>query len=290
MASFAQKLKALFSITNGLDNKFFEDITDILIESDMGASIAFDITQKLESVCKKNHIEEKEDVFVKLKDLLQEQLLIKDLSLDINKVNVILVLGVNGVGKTTTIAKIANLFATKYSKQKIVLAAADTFRAAAIEQIKIHGQKLGLRVVAGQNGSDSASVVFDAISAVRSMKGGIVLADTAGRLHNKDNLLNELKKIDKVCVTKADASCVYKLLVLDSTTGQNAFMQAEAFNEVVNIDYIALTKYDSNARGGAVFAISQKLKIPLCYLGTGEKIEDIKIANTSDFVNNFIKE
>ena len=203
-----------------------------------------------------------------------------------NKVNVWMILGVNGVGKTTSVAKMASLF--KDRGVNVLMAASDTFRAAAVDQISMHGEKLGIRVVKHQMGSDPSAVVFDAADACRSAGGGLVLADTAGRLHNKENLVNELKKIDRICSSKADEGCYKKILVIDATTGQNAVRQAEVFNDAVGLDAVILTKYDSTAKGGGIITICRDLNIPALFVCTGEHYEDIAEFNAEKYVNEFL--
>ena len=203
------------------------------------------------------------------------------------KVNVWMVLGVNGVGKTTSVAKIANLFKQK-GEENVVLASSDTFRAAAIEQLEMHGERIGVRVVSHQHGSDPSAVVFDAAEAVKAKGSGLVLADTAGRLHNKENLVRELQKIDKICASKADEGCYKKIIVIDATTGQNALRQAEVFNEAVGVDAIIMTKYDSTAKGGVAISIGKELHIPIAYVCTGEKYADISEFKAEEYINEFL--
>ena len=179
-----------------------------------------------------------------------------------------MILGVNGVGKTTSVAKMAKLYEDR--GVDVIMSASDTFRAAAVDQISKHGDNLGIRVVKHQMGSDPSSVVFDAADACQAKGGGLVLADTAGRLHNKENLVNELKKIDRIASSKASDGCYKKILVIDATTGQNAVRQAEVFHEAVGLDALVLTKYDSTAKGGEIITIGKELGIPVAYICTGE--------------------
>jgi fused signal recognition particle receptor len=197
-----------------------------------------------------------------------------------------LVLGVNGVGKTTTIAKLAHAY--KNAGIESAVAASDTFRAAAIDQLKIHGERLGVRVVAHQSGGDPAAVIFDAAESIASRGGGLVLADTAGRLHNKEHLVHELQKIDRIAVSKADENCCKKILVLDATTGQNAARQAEVFHEAVKLDALVLTKYDSTAKGGVLFSIGKELGLPVFRVCFGERYEDIGAFNPETYTNEFL--
>ena len=198
-----------------------------------------------------------------------------------------MVLGVNGVGKTTSVAKLANYYKAA-GLENLVLASADTFRAAAIEQLQMHGDKIGVRVVSHQHGSDPSAVVFDAADAIRSKGNGLVLADTAGRLHNKENLVRELQKIDRTCRTKADEGCYKKILVIDATTGQNALRQAEVFNEAVGLDALIMTKYDSTAKGGVAVTIGKELGLPVAFICTGEKYPDIAKFNAEKYINDFL--
>ena len=202
-----------------------------------------------------------------------------------------MMLGVNGVGKTTSVAKLAGAFkdGTLGCKvDNVVLASADTFRAAAIEQLALHGERLGVRVVSHQHGSDPSAVVFDAADALRAAGSGVVIADTAGRLHNKENLVRELQKIDRTCSLKADEGCYKKLLVIDATTGQNALRQAEVFNEAVKIDAIIMTKYDSTAKGGVAVSIGRELGLPVAYICTGEGYDNIAPFNAEAYINEFV--
>lgn len=283
--SFGEKLKNLFS--KKIDEEFFEELTDSLVEGDIGAKTAFEITDELEKICRQKKLSEQKDIIAELKGLLLQN--IKEISLepDMSKHNVWMVLGVNGVGKTTSVAKLANLFKSR-GVENLVLASADTFRAAAIEQLDTHGQKIGVRVVSHQHGSDPSAVVFDAAEAVKSKGPGLVIADTAGRLHNKENLVRELQKIDRTCSLKADEGCYKKIIVIDSTTGQNALRQAEVFNEAVKVDAIIMTKYDSTARGGVAVSIGRELGIPVAFVCTGEKYGDIAPFNAEKYIDEFL--
>lgn len=284
--SLGEKIKNLFTKSNTQSDNFFEELTDILVEGDIGAKTAYEIVDELESVCKKEKIKESNLIIQKLKSILKEN--VKSISLlpQKNAQNVWMILGVNGVGKTTSVAKLANLL--KKDVENIVLASADTFRAAAIEQLQMHGDKIGVRVVSHQHGSDPSAVVFDAAQALKAKGSGIVLADTAGRLHNKENLVRELQKIDRICNQKADENCYKKILVIDSTTGQNALRQAEVFNDAVKLDAIIMTKYDSTAKGGAAISIGRELNLPIAYICFGEKYEDISVFNPEEYLNDFL--
>ncbi|MBR1723339.1 MAG: signal recognition particle-docking protein FtsY, partial [Treponema sp.] len=202
------------------------------------------------------------------------------------KVNIYMMLGVNGVGKTTTCAKIARLF--KQKGENVLMAASDTFRAAAEEQLEMHGEWLSIRVISHQHGSDPSSVVFDAAESCRANGGGLILADTAGRLHNKETLVRELQKIHRIAAQKADEGCFKKILVIDGTTGQNALRQAEVFHESVGLDAVVITKYDSSARGGCVFNIGKQLGIPVLFVCTGEKYPDIAPFDPEKYIDEFL--
>lgn len=285
--SFGQKLKGLFGKSK-VNEEFFEELTDTLIEGDIGAKTSFEIAEMLEESCKKKKIEGSDEITQELKRILLEYVKEIDIHpvIDDKSLNVWMVLGVNGVGKTTTVAKLASYF--KGSVSNLVLASADTFRAAAIEQLSMHGKNLDVRVVSHQHGSDPSAVVFDAADAVSAKGSGLVIADTAGRLHNKENLVQELQKIDRICKSKASEGLYRKILVLDSTTGQNALRQAEVFNEAVGIDAVILTKYDSTAKGGVAVSIGKELNIPVAFVCDGEKYQNIRKFNAEEYVNGFL--
>jgi len=282
--NFAVKLKSFFSQAPALSPEFFEELSDLLVEGDLGAKEAYAVVEHLQEKCKKEKITLPEAARLKLAELLEETLCaIEPLTSQKDGLTVILLLGVNGVGKTTTAAKLASLY--HHSGAKPVLAAADTFRAAAIDQLKIHGERLGLRVVAHQQGGDPAAVVYDAIEAAG--KDGLVIADTAGRMHTKSALVEELRKIDRVVESKAAGARYVKYLTLDATTGRNALAQAETFCEAVSPEAAILTKYDSTAKGGVVFSLASALRLPVAYLCTGEKYGDIQAFDPHTFAGEF---
>ena len=285
--SFGEKLKNLFSKKSTMNDDFYDYLTDLLGDGDIGAKTAFTLLEELETVCSKEKIKDEKDIILKLKELLLRDVKDFDLEPAKDKVNVWMVLGVNGVGKTTSVAKLANYYKAA-GLENLVLASADTFRAAAIEQLQMHGDKIGVRVVSHQHGSDPSAVVFDAADAIRSKGNGLVLADTAGRLHNKENLVRELQKIDRTCRTKADEGCYKKILVIDATTGQNALRQAEVFNEAVGLDALIMTKYDSTAKGGVAVTIGKELGLPVAFICTGEKYPDIAKFNAEKYINDFL--
>lgn len=283
--SFADKLKSLFARRGNDTADFFEDLTDTLIEGDLGAKTAYELSEHIENVCKKEGITDREAITSEIKRELRDYVKSVTMNPESGKTNIYLMLGVNGVGKTTTAAKLARFFSKRVP---VIMAAADTFRAAAIEQLQFHGETLDIRVIAHQHGSDPSAVVFDAADAIAAQGGGLVLADTAGRLHNKENLVRELQKIDRIANQKASEGCYKKLLVLDATTGQNALRQAEVFHEAVGVDAIVLTKYDSTAKGGIAAAIGKELGIPVAFVGTGERYDDIALFDTASYIDEFL--
>ena len=285
--SFGAKLKSLFSGKKSINEDFYDDLTDLLVEGDIGAKAAYLLVEELEDVCSKEKITDENQIILKLKELLLRDVKKLSLTPEKDKVTVWMVLGVNGVGKTTSVAKLANLFKAR-GWENLVLASSDTFRAAAIEQLAMHGDKIGVRVVSHQHGSDPSAVVFDAAQAIRAKGNGLVIADTAGRLHNKENLVRELQKIDKTCASKADPGCYKKILVIDATTGQNALRQAEVFHEAVGLDALIMTKYDSTAKGGVAFTIGKELGLPVSFICTGEKYPDIQEFNPEEYINEFL--
>lgn len=285
--SFAEKIKSLFSGRSVESEAFYDDLADALIEGDIGAKLAMELIDSLEAVCRKEKISGQKEILLKLKELLLPFAKEIELPLQEGKTNVWMILGVNGVGKTTSAAKIA-LMQKNLGFQNVILSASDTFRAAAVSQLSTHGEKLGIRVVAHQMGSDPAAVVYDAAESAKAHGGGLVIADTAGRLHNKENLVRELEKIDRVCSEKADEGCYKKLLVVDATTGQNALRQAEVFNEAVGVDALVLTKCDSSAKGGIAFSIGKELGIPTAFVCSGEAYADIARFDAQKYTDVFL--
>ncbi len=283
---FADRLKALFG-RGGEGDDFYDDVADGLVEGDLGAAEAFALVDRLRAACRAERISGEAAVKEKLALLLREDLRSLDAAPDGSAFDILLLLGVNGVGKTTTAAKLASLYRDRYGK-KPLLAAADTFRAAAIDQLKIHGERLGVQVVAHKHGGDPAAVVFDAIDAARARSCDFIIADTAGRMHTKAGLMDELKKIDRVVDSKASGARYRKLLVLDSTTGRNAFAQAETFHDAVKLDGVVLTKYDSSARGGAAFSVCGKLGLPIAFVCTGESYGDIAPFDADAYAREFV--
>ena len=256
------------------------------VEGDVGVKTACEIISALETACRNKKISDEDAVFEELRLIFSQWIKSAVYTPEEGAVSVYMLLGVNGTGKTTTAAKMACWYKDRI-KMPVVLAAADTFRAAAIEQLQFHGGKTGVRVVAHQHGSDPGAVVFDAAEAVKAAGQGLVIADTAGRLHNRENLVRELQKIDRIASQKASPGCYKKLLVLDSTTGQNGFRQAEVFNEAVGIDGIVLTKYDSTSKGGIVVSIGRELNLPVVFVGTGEKYGDFAPFSVESWFDDF---
>lgn len=286
LKQFGNKLKSIFS--SRIDESFFEDMEDLLVESDLGALLAIEIVDKLRESGRKERIKDLTSLKMLLKEILMDYIMEEELKVDTEKLNLFLFLGVNGVGKTTTIGRLAHHFKHQHDIHDIVLSAGDTFRAAAIEQLQIHGERTGNRVVAQQHGADPGAVIFDTIKSAQAKGERLILADSAGRMHNKANLIKELEKINKIVLNAVDGENYKKILVVDCTTGQNALNQALQFNEAVDIDGVVLTKYDSSAKGGIIPAICNKLKVPFYYLGVGEKLEDIKPFNREIFIDELL--
>lgn len=279
------KVEKVLKLYGKIDEELFEEIEEILITSDVGVETTMKIIDQLREISKKEKVTEAQDLKIILKKIIIDTLTL-DISYDLNiepSPAVILVVGVNGVGKTTSIGKIAHQL--KANGKKIMLAAGDTFRAAAIEQLEIWGNRVGVDVIRHQEGSDPAAVIYDAIQSAKAKKIDVLICDTAGRLHNKKNLMNELGKVKKVVEKEFPESKKEVLLVLDATTGQNAVQQAKTFKEVTDITGIVLTKLDGTAKGGMVLGISAELGIPVKLIGIGEKIDDLQKFSPQDFVN-----
>jgi len=301
--SFAAKLKDFFSQMDSLRNPeslsedYYDNLCDLLVEGDFGAASAMKLAERLKSIAKKENITHGMELKEQLVQLLSDELMDANPDGQMEKetrnsgLTMVLLLGVNGVGKTTTAAKLACRY--KSQGRKPILAAADTFRAGAINQLKIHGEKLNVRVIAHQQGGDPAAVVYDAVEAAISGKGDLIIADTAGRMHTKTALVEELKKIDRVLENKLGKNQSnntlknIKWLVLDATTGRNALSQAETFHEAVKLDGVILTKHDSSAKGGIVFSLASELKIPTVFLCDGEAYDHIRPFNKINFAKGF---
>ncbi len=282
-----EKINDVFANFRKVDEDLLDELEEALIMSDIGIETSTKIIDELRTRIKKENIQDEEAVRRVLKEEMIKLLDAGDTSLNISTVpSVILVVGVNGVGKTTSIGKIANNL--KKSGKKVVIAAADTFRAAAVEQIEIWAQRTDCELVKKPEGSDPASVVFDAIQVAKEQKADVLICDTAGRLHNKKNLMDELAKINKVINRELPDSAKEVLLVLDGTTGQNAIMQVKAFKETTDITGIVLTKLDGTAKGGVVVGIVAENKIPVKFIGVGEGVDDMEKFNAEDFVSAII--
>ena len=282
-----EKINGVFSTFRKVDEELLEELEEILIMSDIGMDTSLEIIDQLRKKIKLENIKEAEEVKNALRKIMEEILEKEDNQLHItSKPSVILVIGVNGVGKTTSIGKIANRL--KRDNKKIVLAAADTFRAAAVEQLEIWANRAGCDIVKKEEGVDPASVVYDAIKITKEKEADILICDTAGRLHNKKYLMDELSKIQKVIEKELPDADKEVLLVIDATTGQNAISQVKAFKEVAPITGLVLTKLDGTAKGGVVVGIVNENKIPVKFIGVGEGIEDMEIFNSKDFINAII--
>ncbi|MDR2178465.1 MAG: signal recognition particle-docking protein FtsY [Treponema sp.] len=292
IGDFAGRVKSFFSVRAAVSDDLFDELADLLVEGDFGAAGAFRMADKLRDYAKKEKIggagELRKALALFLEESLNQAGKAATLETGDRSLGIILLLGVNGVGKTTTAAKLACRLRDSGGASPI-LAAADTFRAAAIPQLKIHGERLGIRVVAHRQGGDPAAVIYDAIEAARAGKDNLIIADTAGRMHTKSALVEELKKIDRVVESRAGLSAgrCLKYLVLDATTGRNALAQAEIFHDALSLDAAILTKHDSGARGGVVFSLAEELKLPVAYICNGERYQDIAPFDPKNFAREF---
>ena len=285
--SINEKINDVFSNFRKVDENFLEELEEILIMSDIVIDTSTKIIGKLRERMKKEKIEDEEEVKKVLREEMQEILEVTDKEMHLNtKPSIILVIGVNGVGKTTSIGKIANRI--RKDGKKVVVAAADTFRAAAVEQLEIWAKRSGAEIVKREEGVDPASVVYDAIKKVREEEADVLIVDTAGRLHNKKYLMDELNKIQKVINKEMPDADKEVLLVIDGTTGQNAISQVKAFKKEADITGLVLTKLDGTAKGGAVIGIVEENKIPVKFIGIGEQIDDMEVFNAEDFVKAII--
>lgn len=285
--SFGDKINSVFSNFRKVDEELLEELEEALIMSDVGANTSVTIINNLRNRVKKDNLKDAEEVKQALREEIQAIFDKTDKKLNLEtKPSVILVVGVNGVGKTTSIGKIANRL--RKDGKKVVVAAADTFRAAAVEQLEIWANRAGCEIVKREEGVDPASVVYDAIKITKEKNADVLICDTAGRLHNKKYLMDELVKIKKVIDKELPDASEEVLMVLDATTGQNAIMQVQAFKETVDITGIILTKLDGTAKGGAVIGIVNENQVPVKFIGVGEQIDDMEIFNSEDFVKALI--
>lgn len=277
-------LKNIFTGKSIVDGEMYEELEDTLVQSDIGIEMTLKIVKDLKAEVKARGVKKPEDVYPVLKDVLEGYLITENTKLDIQpgRMNVILIVGVNGVGKTTTIGKIA----AKLVKdgKKVVIGAADTFRAAAVEQLEEWVKRAGAEIVKHPEGADPGAVVFDTLKAGEDKNADVVIIDTAGRLHNKNNLMKELEKINNIIKKKIGDQPYESILVLDGTTGQNGLIQARVFNEVTKLTGFIVTKLDGTAKGGILFSISEELKKPIKYIGVGEGIEDLREFNSKEYI------
>ena len=276
----SKKLMELFA-KDKIGEEFYEELEDILISADVSVKTTMEIVDEIRDVAIKEKCKDKDYVIDLLKKELFETLDYAD-ALTVKSPAVIMVVGVNGVGKTTTIGKLANKFVKE--GKSVTIAAADTFRAAASDQLSVWAERAKVRIIKHSEGADASAVVFDAIESAKARNTDVLIIDTAGRLHVKANLMEELKKMDRVVKREYPDANYYKLIVLDATTGQNAYNQVEVFNQAIGIDGIILTKLDGTAKGGFIVSLSYELEVPVVYVGTGEKIDDIEDFNAEEFI------
>ena len=277
-------MDSIFSGFSAIDEDFYEELEETLIMGDMGIQTTMAVIEELKETVKEQHIKDPSQCRQVLVDSIQKKMDLGENAYEFeNRKSVVLVIGVNGVGKTTSIGKLADQL--KDGGKRVILAAADTFRAAAIDQLSEWAGRAGVELIAQKEGSDPAAVIYDAISAAKSRNADVLICDTAGRLHNKKNLMEELKKINRIIDKEYPEAYRETLVVLDGTTGQNALVQARQFMEAADITGIILTKLDGTAKGGIAVAIQSELGIPVKYVGVGEKIDDLQKFNLKDFVN-----
>ena len=284
---FFEKLKKAFSGSIKLDEEFFEAMEETLILGDLGVTVATDAVEQLRAAIKREHLQTEDEVKDALRQILAEMLQVGDTALDLStKPSVVLVIGVNGVGKTTTIGKLGHRL--RQEGKKVLFCASDTFRAAAADQLEIWAGRAGAEIVRQSEGSDPGAVLFDAMQAAKARGTDVVLVDTAGRLHNKQNLMNELAKLRKIVDREAPEAAKETLLILDATTGQNGLIQAKQFKETAGLTGIVLTKLDGTAKGGIVVAIARELQVPVKYIGVGEGIDDLKPFDAEEYVRELV--
>ncbi|AEB76151.1 signal recognition particle-docking protein FtsY [Clostridium botulinum] len=280
--NFTEKVSEVLKLAVKIDDELFEELEEILITADIGVDTSLEVIDRVRDKVKEKRITDPKEVYDCLKEVLIEILTEEDKKEEGSMPKTILVIGVNGAGKTTSIGKISHKL--KHEGHKVIMAAADTFRAAAIDQLEVWSNRSGVDIIRHQEGSDPASVVFDAIQASKARKADVLICDTAGRLHNKKNLMNELEKINRIIDREYSDSNKETLLVLDGTTGQNALQQAKQFAEVCPIDGIVITKLDGTAKGGVIIAIKHQLDIPVKFIGVGEGIDDLQEFDAESFV------
>lgn len=287
--NFVSGIDSLFNGFSEIDDDFYEELEEILIMADIGINTTTVIIDKLREKVKEEKIKEARECKELLISTIKEQMTVHDDAYAFTeKKSVVLLIGVNGVGKTTSVGKLAGKF--KAEGKKVMLAAADTFRAGAIDQLKEWAGRAGVDIIAGQEGSDPAAIVFDAVTAAKARDVDILLCDTAGRLHNKKNLMEELRKIHRIIEKEYSEACLETLIVVDGTTGQNALAQAKQFSEVADVSGVILTKLDGTAKGGIAIAIQSELDIPVKYIGIGEQIDDLHRFDAEEFVNALFEE
>lgn len=283
--SLGQRLKNLFSL-GGDSDEFFEELEEMLIEADLGAQFTMELSDRLRST---GGIRSRDDLAARLREELLAVVAPTDPGLDPARLNVVMVLGVNGVGKTTNLAKLVYRYQREWPGIGITVAAGDTFRAAAVEQLSLHAERLGVRIVKQSTGADAGAVVWDALESALARDDRLLMVDTAGRMHNKANLVKELEKIHGIIRRKAGETVNYrKVLVVDATTGQNALRQAEMFHEAVGVDGVILTKYDSTARGGILVPLQRQLGLGCIWIGAGEGYEDLSPFDPASYVDELI--
>lgn len=282
--NFSQKVNEVFKVFRKVDEELFEELEEALITADVGVNTSMEIIERLRDTVKTKNIQDADEVKAELKAIIYDMLSSEKSELNLStKPSVILVIGVNGVGKTTSIGKIASLL--KNDGKSVLLAAADTFRAAAIEQLEVWADRAGVDLIRHSEGSDPAAVIFDAVNAAKTRNTDVLICDTAGRLHNKVNLMNELNKIFRVIERELPGAAKEVLLVLDATTGQNALSQAKLFGETAAVTGVILTKLDGTAKGGAVIAINNEQSVPVKLIGVGEGIDDLQYFNPKEFAD-----
>ena len=288
MAGFFSRLKIIFSGNSAIYEYFYEELEETLIMGDMGITATEEVMEELRRQVKERHVKETEDCRELLKESIKEQMQVPEDAYDFeNQQSVIMVIGVNGVGKTTSVGKLAAIY--KKQGKRVLIAAADTFRAAAGEQLDEWAKRAGVEIISGAQGADPSSVIFDAVSAAKARNVDILLCDTAGRLHNKKNLMEELKKMNRIIDREFPDAHRENLVVLDGTTGQNALVQAREFGETADLTGIILTKMDGTAKGGIAVAIHAELDIPVKYIGVGEKLEDLRKFDVQEYVDGLLE-